>query len=40
MKKIFMTFIAAVIFAGSIFAGGGGYFEMTAFRILHTLLWI
>lgn len=27
MKKIFMTFIAALIFTGSIFAGGGGYFD-------------
>lgn len=27
MKRFFMTFIAAVIFTGSIFAGGGGYFD-------------
>ena len=26
-KKFLMTFIAAVIFTGSIFAGGGGYFD-------------
>lgn len=27
MKKVFLFFLAAVIFTGSIFAGGGGYFD-------------
>ncbi len=29
MKKVFLFFLAAVIFTGSIFAGGGGTFEYT-----------
>ncbi|MDY5884743.1 MAG: hypothetical protein SPJ44_00320, partial [Treponema sp.] len=33
MKKVFLFFLAAVIFTGSIFAGGGGTFEYTWYAL-------
>lgn len=38
MKKVFLFFLAAVIFTGSIFAGGGGYFDESFSGFKHVAL--